>query len=190
MQKLRVSEIRNTQLLHISLAYFNCLWYIIVEVMKMTLRELRKQNKLTQAQCAAYLGVPLRTYQNYENDESKRASFKYQYMMQKLEAHKPIDEDHGILSLRQIREACANVFSNYDVDYCYLFGSYAKGTATESSDVDLLVASNVTGMRFFDMVESIREILGKRVDVLNFEQLKDNIALTYEILKDGVKIYG
>ena len=156
----------------------------------MTLKELRKQKKLTQAACAKYLGIPLRTYQNYENDESKRASFKYQYMMQKLEAYKPIDEDHGILSLRQIREACANVFSNYDVDYCYLFGSYAKGTATESSDVDLLVASNVTGMRFFDMVESIREILGKRVDVLNFEQLKDNIALTNEILKDGVKIYG
>ena len=47
----------------------------------MTLKQLRKQKKLTQAACAAYLGVPLRTYQNYENDEQKQASIKYQFML-------------------------------------------------------------------------------------------------------------
>ena len=30
----------------------------------MTLKELRKQKKLTQAECAKYLGIPLRTYQD------------------------------------------------------------------------------------------------------------------------------
>ena len=50
----------------------------------MTLKQLRTQKKLTQAACAAYLGVPLRTYQNYENDEQKQASIKYQFMLQKL----------------------------------------------------------------------------------------------------------
>ena len=50
----------------------------------MTLRELRKQKKLTQVECAEYLGVPIRTYQNYETDENKRTSIKYMYMMQKL----------------------------------------------------------------------------------------------------------
>ena len=40
----------------------------------MMLRELRKQKKLTQAECAKYLGVPLRTYQNYETDAAKRLS--------------------------------------------------------------------------------------------------------------------
>ena len=34
----------------------------------MTLKELRKKKKLTQAACAKYLGIPLRTYQNYETD--------------------------------------------------------------------------------------------------------------------------
>ena len=43
----------------------------------MMLRELRKQKKLTQAECAKYLGVPLRTYQNYETDAAKRTSIKY-----------------------------------------------------------------------------------------------------------------
>ena len=40
------------------------------------------------------------------------------------------------------------------------------------------------------LVESLREKLQKKVDVLNREQLNNNPALINEILKDGVKIYG
>lgn len=156
----------------------------------MTLKELRKQKKLTQVECAAYLGVPSRTYQNYENDSSKEGSMKYTYMMQKLEQYGFVDEEHGILSIQQIRENVSCVLANYAIEYCYLFGSYAKGKATESSDVDLLIATSVSGMRFYDMVETLREKLKKKVDVLNFEQLKENTALVNEILRDGVKIYG
>jgi len=47
----------------------------------MTLKELRKQKKLTQIECASYLGVPIRTYQNYENDDRKQTSLKYLYMI-------------------------------------------------------------------------------------------------------------
>ncbi len=39
----------------------------MIEVIYMMLKELRKQNNLTQVKCAEYLGLPLRTYQNYEN---------------------------------------------------------------------------------------------------------------------------
>lgn len=156
----------------------------------MTLKELRKQKKLTQAQCAEYLGVPLRTYQNYELDASKAGSIKYDYMMNKLEQYGFVDEDHGILGIQAIKEICSEVFDSFNVDYCYLFGSYAKGKAVDSSDVDLLVSTTDTGMRFFDLVETLREKLRKKVDVLNREQLTNNDALLDEILKDGVKIYG
>ena len=156
----------------------------------MTLKQLRTQKKLTQAACAAYLGVPLRTYQNYENDEQKQASIKYQFMLQKLDQYGFLDETHGILSLEQIRNTCSQVFKGKEVSYCYLFGSYAKGTATEHSDVDLLISTPISGMRFYDLVEELREQLCKQVDVLNQDQLKDNLSLVEEILKDGVKIYG
>ena len=76
------------------------------------------------------------------------------------------------------------------MSYCYLFGSYAKGKATDQSDVDLLVATSISGMRFYDMVEALREGLKKKVDVLNLEQLNNNPELMDEILKDGIKIYG
>ena len=79
---------------------------------------------------------------------------------------------------------------HYPVEFCYLFGSYAKGKATEKSDVDLLVHTSLFGIDFFGLVESLREKLKKRVDVLDQKQLENNLALTSEILKDGIKIYG
>lgn len=155
----------------------------------MTLKELRKKKKLTQAACAKYLGVPLRTYQNYETDPSKANTIKYTFMVQKLDAYGFVDETHGILTLEQIRNTCQAVFEKYDIGFCYLFGSYAKGKATEHSDVDLLVATPISGMRFYDLVETIREALHKEVDVLKLEQLNGNLELINEILKDGIKIY-
>lgn len=156
----------------------------------MTLKELRKQKKLTQAACAKYIGMPLRTYQNYEADASKDSSMKYMFMMQKLEEYGFIDEVHGILTIDQIKDSCATVFKEFPVEYCYLFGSYATGKATEASDVDLLIATDVSGIKFYDLVEAIRESLHKKVDVLDRKQLLDNPELVNEILKDGIKIYG
>ena len=156
----------------------------------MTLKELRKQKKLTQAECAEYLGIPVRTYQNYETDESKKESMKYLFMVQKLEEYGFIDETHGILPISRIKDICSEVFSDFEIEYCYLFGSYAKGKATENSDIDLLISTTISGMQFYDLVEVLREKLKKKVDVLTREQLNNNPDLTNEILKDGVKIYG
>ena len=156
----------------------------------MTLKELRKQKKLTQIECAKYLDIPVRTYQNYENDATKADSMKYTFMLQKLQEYGFVDETHGVLSIEQIAEICKNIFADFDIEYCYLFGSYAKGKATETSDVDLLVSTSISGMGFYDLVEAIREGIKKKVDVLNREQLNENPDLINEILKDGVKIYG
>ncbi len=155
----------------------------------MTLKQLRKAKNLTQAECAEYLDIPLRTYQNYENDTEKANTVKYRYMFEALSRYGYVDETHGLTTVDIIRKTCGEIFGDYDVEYCYLFGSYAKGTATETSDIDLLVNTAATGLRFYEMTETLREKLGKRVDVLNLQQLSDNPALVNEVLKDGIKIY-
>ena len=76
------------------------------------------------------------------------------------------------------------------MEYCYLFGSYAKGLASETSDVDLLLRTDTTGIKFYGLVERLRETLKKNVDVLEVRQLTNNPELINEILRDGVKIYG
>lgn len=156
----------------------------------MTLREIRINKGITQQQAADFLGVPLRTYSNYENDFNKQTSIKYEYMLEKLYTYGYVDEENGVLTLEEIRKTCASVLSKYPVEYCYLFGSYAKGKANPSSDVDLLIYTTLSGLKFYGLVEELRERLKKKVDVLDQRQIKDNFELTNEILKDGIKIYG
>lgn len=156
----------------------------------MTLKEIRKSKNITQRQAAEYLGLPMRTYQNYEKPTANTASFKYLYMTDKLQQYGIVDEQHGVLTVAYIADVCREVFDEYQVQYAYLFGSYAKGKATETSDVDLFVSTQTSGLQYFGMVETLRERLGKKVDVLNQLQIKDNFDLTNEILKEGIKIYG
>jgi len=156
----------------------------------MSLKDIRLQGNLTQEEAAQLLGVTRRTYVNYEAGKIDEASLKYKYVVETLQKASLLDESHGILTIDQIRKICSEIFKNYSVDYCYLFGSYAKGKATETSDVDLLVAMPVDGMKFFELIELLREQLKKEIDLLDIAQLDNNSALVQEILKDGIKIYG
>ena len=145
---------------------------------------------MTQQEVADLVGISLRSYKSYENDEDKRESIKYRYIMEQLTKINFIDEEHGLLTVDDIRRKCSKVLEQYDVNFCYLFGSYAKGKETPASDVDLLISANIKGLKFYGLVEELRTALQKRVDVLDMNQLKGNLELTEEILKDGVKIYG
>ena len=154
------------------------------------LKELRIEKKMTQKEAADLVGISLRSYKSYENDENKRDTLKYRYIIEQLEKINFIDEEHGLLTVSDITRKCSEVFKQYDVKFCYLFGSYAKGNETPSSDVDLLISADVKGIKFYGLAEELREILRKKVDLLDINQLKDNLPLTEEILKDGIKIYG
>ncbi len=157
--------------------------------MMIGLKALRISKKLTQKQACELLGVSLRSYKDYENDETKSDTLKYHAMMRELENYTAIDEEHGILTIDDIKAACRAVLDAYSVKYCILFGSYARGCANVRSDVDLLISTDVTGLRFYGIAERLRETLGKKVDLLDLRQLTDNSELLDEILKDGVKVY-
>ena len=154
------------------------------------LKSLRKEKEMTQQQVAELVGISLRSYKSYENDPKKEGNLKYNYIIEKLSEVNPVDEEHGIIDVEYIQRKCTEIFERYDVNYCYLFGSYAKAKAKPTSDVDLLISANVKGLKFYGLVEEIRTVLHKKVDVLDINQLKDNLELTQEILKDGIKIYG
>lgn len=154
-----------------------------------TLKQLRLSKKLTQQEACDILGVSLRSYKEYENNEKKAGTFKYRSMISELEKYAVLDEEHGILTLDEIKDGCKAVLDEYDVKYCVLFGSYAKGKATQTSDVDLLVSTDIVGLKFFGIAERLRAKLHKKVDLLDLRQLADNQALIDEILKDGVRVY-
>jgi predicted nucleotidyltransferase len=156
----------------------------------MDLKELRKKGKLTQKEASQISGLPLRTYIRYENSKDKSDSIKYLYAKEKLEDYCTVTETKGLLSIETIRENLEPVLKNNKVDFCILFGSYAKNKATEKSDVDLLVKADIKGLAFYGFVEEISQALHKKGDLLRVEDLKDNVELLSEIFKDGIKIYG
>jgi predicted nucleotidyltransferase/DNA-binding XRE family transcriptional regulator len=156
----------------------------------MKLKKLRLEKGLTQENAAKLIGVSRRTYITYESNENKIPAIKLEFFLHALEKYGLIDETHGVLALEKIKEVCGSVLKEYGVEYAYLFGSYAKGTANQNSDVDLLVSMPVNGLAFYELIETLREKLKKKVDLLDVAQLNNNSKLVQEILRDGVKIYG
>ena len=154
------------------------------------LKSIRLDKELTQQQAAGIVGISLRSYKSYENDLDKRGNLKYNYIYEKLSQINPVDEEHGIVDLEYISRKCSEIFDKYKINFCYLFGSYAKGKAKDDSDVDLLISTEIKGLKFFGLVEELRNSLQKKVDVIEVAGLKDNVELLEEILKDGIKIYG
>ena len=154
------------------------------------LKEMRISKQITQQEAARRLGISLRSYIMYENDATKENTIKYRFLMQELQKINAVDEEHGILTTEQIRKCCKEILDAYQVEYCYLFGSYAKGKATEQSDVDLLISTKEKGLRFYEIAERLRESLHKKVDLLDVKQLVNNETLIDEMLKEGIKIYA
>lgn len=159
----------------------------------MNLREIRTQNNLSQLEASNILGVPVRTYRRYESSEDYGDSLKRKVFADLLTESCQITENKGILSLEKIKEIVVDLFDNEykgRIDFCYLFGSYSKGTAKEDSDIDLYVSSSLTGLNFVGLIERLRQELHKKVDVLRSSELINNPDLFNEIMKHGVKIYG
>ena len=157
--------------------------------MALLIKELRARKGLTQVEAAKLTGIPLRTYKEYETNPKREGTLKYEHIRRVLEEYGRIDETHGVLTQEQIAQACADVFGKYDVSYAILFGSYANGTATEMSDVDLLVSTTITGLAFFGLAEELRRTLNKKVDLLDLRQLKNNEELLDNVLREGIRIY-
>ena len=141
---------------------------------------------LTQPEAAVILNIPFRTYCRYEDVKQRENTFKYNQMVALLNKY----AEEMVLKLETIKTTVTSVLSRYDVNTCYLFGSYAKGKATGASDIDLMIVSNVEGIELYKIIDELENRFKKKVDLIRLETAIQNVKLINEILKDGVKIYG
>ncbi|MDR2591938.1 MAG: nucleotidyltransferase domain-containing protein [Chitinispirillales bacterium] len=95
-----------------------------------------------------------------------------------------------VYNVEEIKSRLTPVFNANGVRSAVLFGSYAKGSATEKSDVDLLVDSGLKGLDFIGLAEYIREALEKEVDVIDVGYVKKGSNIEDEARETGIKIYG
>ena len=96
-----------------------------------------------------------------------------------------------IFTMEEIRSRLSPVMEQNDIERAVLFGSYSQGKATEESDIDLMVESNLRGLDFVGLIEDIRQSLSdKEVDVIDVSQILPDSKIAKEIERTGVSIYA
>lgn len=100
-----------------------------------------------------------------------------------------------ILSIDTIRQRIAPVMKKHAATKVVLFGSYARGTSDEKSDIDLVIVMK-TVKRFFDRIAEFEELYdlfpGKAIDLLVYspEELEAISHRTFirRILSEGIEL--
>lgn len=104
-----------------------------------------------------------------------------------------------IYTIDEITAAVKPIAEKYGIDKVWLFGSYARGEATEKSDVDLLISyQNLIGMFALGCVYSdMEDAFNKaRLTLISGTTLTASYAsvsskqLLMNARKDGIQIYG
>ncbi len=84
----------------------------------------------------------------------------------------------GVYTTNEIAERVRPIAEEYGIDKVYLFGSYARGDATEESDIDFYVEfSKPLGLRYCSFFSDIEKSVGKSVDIITREGLYNPVTL-------------
>ncbi len=75
--------------------------------------------------------------------------------------------------LERLRACKPELQKKYPVSQMGVFGSYARGEATENSDIDIAVElSGPMGLNFVAMANEIEDLFGVKVDVVPKRSIK------------------
>ena len=99
-----------------------------------------------------------------------------------------------------IKQLVGPVARKYGLRAVYLFGSYARGEATETSDIDLLIDTTGTAVKsLLQLAEvhcALETALGKTVDVITISSMEQKAHMPSEehfreqVRKERVKLYA
>ena len=94
--------------------------------------------------------------------------------------------------LKNIEEYIKEISKHYNIKAVYLFGSYAKGTNTEDSDIDVAIIINSDNNVFDLMVELM--MLTQNIDLriephpIKVKDFEEGNPFVQEILDTGIKV--
>ena len=110
-----------------------------------------------------------------------------------------------VYAIEEIRELSKPIMMKYKIKKAYVFGSYARGEATEKSDIDIIIKKGDTVFSLVTLVkfeDDLKKVLKKNIDVVSEDTYTHDIKyddsskrlakkLFYKNIKvDRKKIYG
>ncbi|MCL2293404.1 MAG: nucleotidyltransferase domain-containing protein [Spirochaetes bacterium] len=95
-----------------------------------------------------------------------------------------------VYTANKIKEKLEPIFKNAPIEKAILFGSYAKGVQTPSSDIDIVIDSNgkLLNINFYGVLEDITECLNKRIDLIEISEIRKNSPI-YSVTEEGFILY-
>ena len=105
-----------------------------------------------------------------------------------------------LYTVEEIAERILPIALKYQLPAVYLFGSYARGTATERSDIDLLVDTAGTNLKGLFALGALycdlEEALEKKIDLITVSSFEQEVQMPSEIdfrstvMKERVELYA
>ncbi len=105
-----------------------------------------------------------------------------------------------IYTIEEISRRIIPVAEKYQLPSVYLFGSYARGTAREDSDIDLIVDTSGTSLRGLfalgALYHDLETALEKKIDLITVQSLQQETRMPSEeqfrnqVWKEKVNLYA
>ncbi|MBE6099305.1 MAG: nucleotidyltransferase domain-containing protein [Anaerovibrio sp.] len=98
--------------------------------------------------------------------------------------------DKNVVTLENITYLVKPLAEKYQVKEIYLFGSYARGEADESSDMDFLVigGEGFKLTQIFALGEELRATFNKKVDVFEINEINQDSEFYKTVMREKVLI--
>ena len=91
-------------------------------------------------------------------------------------------------TIDEIKKIVTPIVKEYGIDSLSLFGSYARGEATEDSDLDFIMdKGDLNGVKYFSLIDKLESKFKCHVDLVSKES--SNKEFLNEIKKDEILLY-
>ena len=82
-----------------------------------------------------------------------------------------------MMNNNEITKVIHETFARYDIDACYIFGSFLTNRFTEESDIDVAILGSIELEDRLYIEGILEEKLGRAIDLVNIEELPKNMQL-------------